>query len=1031
MHSDEISAAMTRRVLVCIEDTGVAHVVAARLMKDGIHGVVVDKPKQLADEAKRGADAVAVQDKYPSGDVGASLLRQVRVARGGEPVPAIYLLTAELAPPDRHVLEKQYRVQEFLKVETSPLKIAAALQGAAGASVKAKAKSGTGDDDEVVLHEDEEKNDFDISIESNGSGLTASEVQALLGDDFSDDDDDPLLKTVEVSGADLAALRGSMPGAAASGPGGPAAKAFHDEHTLGNPPGGSGGPGASLSPPGALAPVTQEGEKDAQILENMTLEGLFDESNSDLSHLPAPGGDADVMFDLQPQPTLRADVSGLAAAGERKNGTLRQNGDVDIVELDAEDVVKEPAAVPAPLPLAAASAAPGSAPPGSAPPGPASSAAATSSPVPVSALSSPSPAAPLQASADEDPVQIQELQKAQQELKKALLAERRAREGAQKRVEELEGKLSKLGEPRGMPSGQGVPQEGVFEDVRYPALLARCRSDAFTGAVHFQVGGTMRTVYLRDGLPVGYSTNEPGEKIGKVLVAQGRITDEQYVKAATRMIERGIKLTEALVELGLIDAEALQVEQRNLTRDQIIMGFELVQGRFTVTPGQTAEAAVPTFDFGPGEIYVQGFRRYAPPTEMMAFYESQRDKYLIANARLASYRPKLGLGGDDERLIRLLGEALTVEEAIDRASVSPEAAARLLAALQALELVEEWQPGVEQFRNRLRAERQKHVEELATARTEASKREERLFEAFERALAKLGAGSADVSLSAQLGGGPHGAGSEGRRLDAAESGGAPNKKTMQMTGGGGGFGGASLGGGGGLSSAPTMTGTPLGQGISGGSGSVGLGGGGASPFGGGGLSGGAGMGGSAGLGGGGGFGGAGLGGNAGMGGAGASSGLGGGSAGLGGLGGSAAKPAAKPEATGNGAGSAQSSRGPVSPPVQAAAPPAPPKSPFQMPPAPGPGEELSLADLKFREGIEQASSNRLDEAEVTLREAVRLDASKPEYLVTLARVLLANPRYERAGTLPVVRSLLDRAVQIAPDNHEASDLHAQVVREMG
>jgi tetratricopeptide (TPR) repeat protein len=96
-----------------------------------------------------------------------------------------------------------------------------------------------------------------------------------------------------------------------------------------------------------------------------------------------------------------------------------------------------------------------------------------------------------------------------------------------------------------------------------------------------------------------------------------------------------------------------------------------------------------------------------------------------------------------------------------------------------------------------------------------------------------------------------------------------------------------------------------------------------------------------------------------------------------------------------------------------------------------PAEASSPADKKYREGIEQATQNRLDEAELTLREAVRLDATKPEYLTSLARVLLANPRYERAGTLPVVRSLLDRAVQIAPDNTEANDLHRQVVSEMG
>ena len=251
-------------------------------------------------------------------------------------------------------------------------------------------------------------------------------------------------------------------------------------------------------------------------------------------------------------------------------------------------------------------------------------------------------------------MQIQELQRTQAELKKALLAERKAREAAQKRVEELELRLAKMGEAP-QSTGQGVPTDGVFEDLRYPALLARCRSEAYTGSIVMQSGGATRSVYLKDGLPVAFSSSEPGQRIGKVLVSQGRITDEQYMKAATRMVEKSIKLTDALVELGLIDAESLAVEQRNLTRDQIIQGFETVQGRFTTTAAAAPDVNSATFDFGPGEIYVQGYRRYAPANEMMAAYETLRDKYLIANARLAGYRPKLGLTGEDERMLRLLG----------------------------------------------------------------------------------------------------------------------------------------------------------------------------------------------------------------------------------------------------------------------------------------------------------------------------------------------------------------------------------------
>ncbi len=848
---------MAPRVLVCLEDSGVAHVITARLMRDGVDGVVVDQPARLVDEARRGAVAVAVQHRYPGGEIGSSLLRQVRVARG-EVVPAVVIVTGELSGPDRLVYERQYKVSAFLPKDTAPGEIADAVRAASGIASRPPQPASLSD--EIVLHEDEEKNEFDISVESNAGN---DEIEAAFSGAFDDDDDDTV-KTVEISRAELLRLKVN------------AATPLRTVEELPNP-------------------------------------ALVDDSDGGLSQLPAPGGDND--FDLAPTTTV-----GGATPLQR---TM--------------------------TPLAAAA--------------PATRAAPHSS-----AFDSSTPAG--SASADEgDTMQIQELQRTQAELKKALLAERKAREGAQKRVEELEQKLTKMGDAP-TSSGQGVPAEGVFEDLRYPALLARCRAEAFTGSLVMQAGGTQRTVFMKDGLPVAFSSSEPGQRIGKVLVAQGRITDEQYMKAATRMVERSIKLTDALVELNLIDAESLAVEQRNLTRDQIIAGFEIVQGRFTTSAGAAPDASTPTFDFGPGEIYVQGYRRYAPANEMLAAYETLRDKYLVANARLASYRPKLGLSGDDERVLRLLGEALTFEEAVERANLSPEASSRLMSALQALDLVEEWSPGVEQFRSRLRAERQRHAEEIAHLHTEHRGIEDRLLRAFESALAGRGDSSALSStlnearvtsaatsppVSASL---PSSSSSSSiaapssrppsssslrseKPLTRDEK---PTKNTVSWSTEA-------------LSSASSTASTFVASSAT-------------SPF------------------------------------SEASS-------------SPAASEPVKPRADESKPLSSLSST------LAAAANSSPAITP---PPA---REELSPADKKYREGIDQASHERLDEAEVTLREAVRLDATRPEYLTALARVLLANPRYERSGTLPVVRSLLDRAVTLSPDHPEASALHKEVLAEMG
>ena len=845
---------MTLRVLVCVEDAGVAHVIVARLARDGIEGVVVAHPTRLVDEARKGAAAVAVQHRYPTGEIGSSLLRQVRVARG-EVVPAVLLVAGELSGPDRLVYERQYKVSAVLPTSSTPTEVAGALRLASGAAPVVE---------DLVLHEDERKNEFDISIESQAN----VDLEAAFSGAFDDDDDDASadqsIKTVEISRGELMRLK--------------------------------------MSPPPLVMAQTQEGG--------------FADDGDDPYRLPAPGGDDDF------------DIGGGAELVERAPVSL--SGHAPMVTAEPAPLTTSPALAVAMRALA--------------PPPP---------PIPAYAPDSSSVASPR--TVDEgDAMQIQELQRTQTELKKVLIAERKSREQAQKRVEELEQKLLKMGDVPAT-SSQGVPVDGVFEDLRYPALLARFRGEAFTGALVMPSSGTTRTVYFKDGLPIAFSSSEPGQRIGKVLVAQGRITDEQYMKAATRMVEKSIKLTDALVELNLIDAESLEVEQRNLTRDQIIAGFEVVQGRFTTNAGQIPDGNTSTFDYGPGEIYVQGFRRYAPTNEMLAAFETLRDKYLVANARLASYRPKLGLLGEDERLLRLLGEALTVEEAVERANLTPEQAARLLAALQALDLVEEWSPGVEQFRSRLRAERQRHAEDLSALSTQHRLIEDRLLKAFEAALA----GRPDPSsLSSTL------ASARAEAKDAKSLADVRQPPSPSLS--------------------PSLSPSP-------------------SPS-------------------------------------------------LSSLAGRSTRAEAKSplEDKADVGGRAKMpwdvSTAGSSPLFSASSKPIedPMKNPplsslastlqsAMPPPATMPVEEapLSPADKKYRDGIEQAAQDRLDEAEVTLREAVRLDATRPEFLTALARVLLANPRYERSGTLPVVRSLLDRAVTLQPEHAEASELHRRVLAEMG
>ena len=867
-------AALTRRVLVCIQDTGVAHVVASRLQKDGVDAVVVDGPAALGERGDP-AEAAVLQDRYPDGTLGRELLNDLRT-RLGDRLRAVYLLTGDLGTGEEENL-RAVGVESFLRTEATPHSIARA---AADAASKASAGGDDPKDDlelDIVLHEDEDEDEFDISVDS-----TAAEVKALTFDSGSDE------RTVEVAAIHIEELRKNL-GKELPTP------SFKSEPN----------PTVKVKVPQPLDSLTLDGATfdGSELLKEIEDEIAEDQIEDDLAEgaadhfelpsLPPTGADDPDRVPTATESSTAMSTPLPVSAAEQAHfaeppPTVNSDEGEALAALDAIATADKPADAPE---------------------------RATKEKVSddvrddLAADISPADDAGNEESERNEAMQMQE-------LKKALLAQQKARKTAEERVKELEVRLTAL-EPADNKSSEGVPEEGALEDIRYPVLLSRCRSEGYTGTIVLHIGDqATRTIYLKDGLPVGFASSEPGERIGKMMVEQGRITDEQYVKASMAMVERGIRLTEAMVELGFIEGEKLAVEMRNLTRDQIIQGFETTQGRFKTNKDQLPDDSVAVFDFGPGEIYVQGYRKYAPKQEMLSLFESLRDTYLKASERLPSFRPKLGLTTDDERLIRLLGEAYTIEDSVDQAELDPEAASRLLAALQALDLVVDWSPGVEQFQARLKTERQKHAEEIARIREETSAREKELFQGFERALEKIGS----VTSGGAAGASPFSAPAPAEPVSSTYSSGP--------------------------SSVPAEPASPPPQ-----SDPVVL---------------------------------------------------------------TPPPPVDSPPEPSNGV-----SNGASYPGVDVGTPPSD---------ADGP---LSPADEKYAEGLEQARQNKLDEAEVTLREAVRMDATKPHYLLSLARVLLENPRYERAGTLPVVRSLLDRAVQIAPADSDVQALHEEVVQEMG
>jgi serine/threonine-protein kinase len=111
---------------------------------------------------------------------------------------------------------------------------------------------------------------------------------------------------------------------------------------------------------------------------------------------------------------------------------------------------------------------------------------------------------------------------------------------------------------------EDTPEEsGDFATVPPLKVLYRLMSTRRTGLLVAKVGGIMKEIYVRDGMPEYVSSNVSAELFGNWLVQQGVLSPGELAMALAMMPHYGGKLGDTLVGLGLL--KPLEVF-RNLTK---------------------------------------------------------------------------------------------------------------------------------------------------------------------------------------------------------------------------------------------------------------------------------------------------------------------------------------------------------------------------------------------------------------------------------------------------------------------------------
>jgi len=189
----------------------------------------------------------------------------------------------------------------------------------------------------------------------------------------------------------------------------------------------------------------------------------------------------------------------------------------------------------------------------------------------------------------------------------------------------------------------GDIQRGVSDAA---ALIARMFSSDFTGRIIFRRGTTEMVIHVESGRPVFASSNLAHDRMGELLLREGKITAEQLARCRDLVRDTGRRMGEILVERGFLKRRELLPAVRRHVEDIIYSLFAWDQGEYRIVAGDGASGERIRLSRHPAAMVLEGVRRkldratlerlLGPPTAVVEAGDRDKVAAIIGVADLSA-----------------------------------------------------------------------------------------------------------------------------------------------------------------------------------------------------------------------------------------------------------------------------------------------------------------------------------------------------------------------------------------------------------
>jgi hypothetical protein len=157
-------------------------------------------------------------------------------------------------------------------------------------------------------------------------------------------------------------------------------------------------------------------------------------------------------------------------------------------------------------------------------------------------------------------------------------------------------------------------REGNLQEVPFSPLICALAVHKRTTVLEIRRRQVWKKIVLEEGVPVDCRSNLVHETLGRYMVLEGKLSEEDFTAGLSQSAARGMRLGEVLLERGLVNAvELFKILQQNLAKKLLDM-FTWREGAFRIvddelTNEMSLKVKVP-------QLVLTGVTKLAPQEEV-------------------------------------------------------------------------------------------------------------------------------------------------------------------------------------------------------------------------------------------------------------------------------------------------------------------------------------------------------------------------------------------------------------------------------